>query len=136
VRGSGTVKLEIPCSPQFVSVARKAVEAIAFGLRLPNEVTDDLRLAVGEACTNAVKYTDPSGSPILVLYRISPDAIEIKVHNKGREFRREKKPAKPTAHELPVGGLGFYVVEQVMDEVDVVSKGGETVVRMVKRLSR
>ena len=122
--------------PQFVSVARKAIEAIAFGLRLSAEVTDDLRLAVGEACTNAVKHTSPSGLPIQVLCEITPDTLVIEVRNRGPEFRRDKGAGKPAIHELPIGGLGLHVIDHVMDEVDVTSKDGQTVVRMVKRLNR
>ena len=131
-----TIKLEIPSSAKFVSVARKAVEAIAFGIGLPDEIADDLKLAVGEACTNAVKYGVSNGHSIQVLYHVTPDALEIEVRNAGSEFRPETRRKKPCIECLPVGGLGLHVIEEVMDEVSISSKNGETVLKMTKRFKR
>lgn len=130
----GTVRLELPCSPPFVGVARKAIEGIAFTLRLPEEVANDLRLAVGEACTNAVKYADSKCDPITVTYIVSPDNIEIEVRNRGDGFRGTVRHIKPEISKLPVGGLGLYVIEEVMDKVEITSEDGETILRMSKHL--
>lgn len=131
-----TIKLEIPTSAQYVSVARKAVEAIAFGMGLPGEVADDLKLAVGEACTNAVKYSVLDGRSVRVLYHVMPDKLEIEVKNVGTEFRPEDRRQKPSGEHLPIGGLGLNVIEAVMDEVNITSKNGETVLKMTKRFRR
>ena len=131
-----TIKLEIPSSAKFVSVARKAVEAIAFGMGLPDETADDLKLAVGEACTNAVKYSAANAHSVQVSYCIKPDALEIEVRNTGSEFRPETRRKKPCIECLPVGGLGLHVIEEVMDEVSITSKNGETILKMTKRFKR
>ena len=131
-----TIKLEIPTSARFVSVARKTVEAIAFGMGLRDETADDLKLAVGEACTNAVKYSGSNGHSVQVLYHVTPDKLEIEVKNNGTEFRPENRRKKPCIECLPVGGLGLHVIEEVMDEVSISSKNGETVLKMTKRLKR
>ena len=131
-----TIKLEIPSSAKFVSVARKAVEAIAFGMGLPDETADDLKLAVGEACTNAVKYSVSNGHSVQVLYHVTPDKLEVEVRNTGTEFRPENRRKKPSSECLPIGGLGLHVIEAVMDEVNITSKNGETVLKMTKRFKR
>ena len=131
-----TIKLEIPSSAQYVSIARKTMEAIAFGMGLPDKTADDLKLAVGEACTNAVKYSVSNGHNVQVLYHVSPDKLEVEVRNTGTEFRPETRRKKPCIECLPVGGLGLHVIEAVMDEVSITSENGETVLKMTKRFKR
>lgn len=130
------VKLEIPGSAAFVAVARKAVEGIASHMPLNNQQIEDLKLAVGEACTNAVKFCIPIETPIKVLFRIETDRLEIEVRNKGNSFHYNSKcPPKPSVKKLPDGGLGLYLIDQVMDELNISLDCDETVVKMVKRFS-
>jgi len=129
------VKLEIPSSAQFVNVARKTVEGIAASMGLTDEQTEDLKLAVGEACANAVKFSDPSKPAVEILYRITQDSLEVEVRNKGKAFDPKKVQQKEQSPEqLPVGGLGLFLIDKVMDELNISSKRGETTLKMVKQL--
>lgn len=131
------VKLEIPSSAQFVNVARKTVEGIAASMALTDEQTEDLKLAVGEACANAVKFSDPSKPAVEILYRITQDRLEVEVRNKGKAFDPKKVQQKEQSPEqLPVGGLGLFLIDKVMDELNISSKCGETTLKMVKQLKR
>ena len=130
------IKLEIPCSAEFVAIARKAVEGIASRLALTDEQTEDLKLAVGEACTNAIKFSEPGKSAVRVLYRIERDRLEIEVRNTGTRFTGNEDPCKPAVESLPEGGLGLYLIDQVMDELKISCDGGKTTVKMVKRLKK
>ena len=50
------VELEIPARAEFVSLARLLVSAMASSdTLLPDERIDDLKIAVSEACTNAIE---------------------------------------------------------------------------------
>ncbi len=50
------VELEIPARAEFVALARLVVSAIAASdSTLADERIDDLKLAVSEACTNAIE---------------------------------------------------------------------------------
>src|ERR1044072_1570828 len=53
------VKLTLPARPENVSVIRHVLGAFAEALRLPDELVEDLRLAVTEACTNVVRHAYP-----------------------------------------------------------------------------
>lgn len=130
-----TITLEIPNSPRYVAVARKALEAVAGSLPLTDQQVDDLKLALGEACTNAVKYGSPEQPTVRVKYKVSPQCLQIEVRNKGDEFDYGSGPHnRPDVAKLPVGGLGLYVIEQCVDELSIGTKGGETVLKMTKRL--
>jgi serine/threonine-protein kinase RsbW len=49
------VTLEIPCLAEYVGVARLAVLGVANRLPFTYDEVEDVRLAVGEACTHAVE---------------------------------------------------------------------------------
>src|SRR4029079_5084569 len=53
------VKLTLPARPENVSVIRHVLGAFAEALRLPEDLVEDLRLAVTEACTNVVRHAYP-----------------------------------------------------------------------------
>lgn len=135
--GTEVVKLEIPCSTEFVTVPRRTIEGIASRLSLTPEEIEDLKLAVGEACSNAVKFSGPNKPNVHVLYRIQGDRLEIEVKNSGSSFdgcegRVNDRPIDP----LTEGGLGLYLIEQIMDEISIKSNCGETTITMVKQINR
>ena len=130
------VKLEIPGSAEFVAVARKTVDGITSRISITERELEDIKLAVGEACSNAVKFGDPNKN-ICILYRIHPDYLEVEVRNKGDHFRKkDMHPKAPQPEQLPEGKIGLYLIDRVMDEMNINTANGETVVKMVKRLSR
>src|SRR5437016_1779354 len=54
-----TVELEIPARPEFVALARLVVSAMAStDATLSDDQVDDLKIAVSEACTNAIEAHD------------------------------------------------------------------------------
>src|ERR671919_2956064 len=66
------VKLTLPARPENVSVIRHVLGAFAEALRLPDELVEDLRLAVTEACTNVVRHAYPADLPGPVEISIEP----------------------------------------------------------------
>src|ERR1044071_2801851 len=60
---STDVKLTLPARPENVSVIRHVLGAFAEALKLPDELVEDLRLAVTEACTNVVRHPYPPERP-------------------------------------------------------------------------
>ena len=59
--------LELPAKPAFVRTARHAVAALARMHDLPDDVIEDVRIAVSEGCTAVLRaaYTDASGTFVL-----------------------------------------------------------------------
>ena len=50
------LELEIPARPEFIAIVRLVVSQVALTRRsLPDDRVDDLKLAVSEACTNAIE---------------------------------------------------------------------------------
>lgn len=130
-----TVRLDIPCSSEFVTIARKAVEGVCSRLALTRPEISEITLAVGEACTNAVKFSGPECQTVELTFIISPQNLEVTVRNHGSPFGIEKGGTRmPPLEDLSEGGMGLYLISQVMDELSVTSKDGVTTLRMVKKL--
>lgn len=81
----GPVKLAIPARPEFVGVVRLAVTSLAREAGLEEERVDDLKIAVSEACTNAMpEISDPgSAEAISILWDASDGNATVEISGSG-----------------------------------------------------
>ncbi|HQV71140.1 MAG TPA: ATP-binding protein [Thermoflexales bacterium] len=98
--------------------ARACAEAAGFDDRAARQV----ELAMDEACANIVDHAY-HGSPgsITLSANIEPgQKLTFVLIDRGRPFDPDniQKPAQGKAlDELPVGGLGLFIIRQTMDDV-------------------
>jgi serine/threonine-protein kinase RsbW len=134
--GDVLVRLSFPAKPDYLLLARLALSGIARQLPVGDELLADLKLAVTEACGNAVRHAYPDGTGgVTVAFVVRDDAIEITVEDRGAGIRPALVPDGPVV--LPVdGGMGLAIMRTIVDELDVRDgrDGRGTVVRMTKRL--
>jgi serine/threonine-protein kinase RsbW len=131
------VELQVPRSKEYVSIVRNTVEDIARRMHFESNDIDDLKLAVGEACANAVRHGCPESSTcdIRVSCCIEPSEIAIEIRNKVKAS--DKQPKITTNPDITrEGGLGLYLMRNLMDEVDLRWRDGWATVRMVKKVRR
>ena len=135
------IELELPPRPSVVAVARMVVGAVAATEPLfDEERTADLRLAVSEACTNAIQaqLANRSGSdpdaPILLRCSVHGSRIDLSVQDHAGGFDPNGLVAHPPVsdparleHE---GGLGIPLIRLLADECDFVPSTGGTTVHM------
>ena len=98
----------------------------------------DLSLAVDEICANVfIHGYDRQGGRIDVTVEPTRDGIQASVRDWGKTFDPQQVPVpdvKCCLAERPVGGLGLFLVRQVMDDVRFEFDGEQgNVVTMVKR---
>jgi serine/threonine-protein kinase RsbW len=131
VRGPGTIKRTFPATPEALTEVRDFLRRQASAAGLSEAATDDLLLAVSEACTNAVLHS--GGDKFDVEWRDGPRAVEVVVRDRGT-FRRR---VRVTEVEGP-GGFGIPLIAALTDRVEIsegtASEPG-TRVRMTKRRS-
>ena len=60
--------LEIPAKSVYVGVVRLALASLARDLELDEDRIEDLRMAVSEACANAVMNNETSGRPVTITW--------------------------------------------------------------------
>src|ERR1700750_78391 len=85
-RTTTDVKLTLPARTENVSVIRHVLGAFAEALRLPDDLIEDLRLAVTEACTNVVRHAYPAdvAGPVEITIRPDEDSVSVVVADRGR----------------------------------------------------
>lgn len=135
MRQGEVMLLEIPSSPEYVAIARRAVESMARRMSFsPNEI-EDITLAFGEACTNAVKYGCPTdGSPnVEIKCSVLPDGLCIEIRNNIADCAHPWVPIEPDLTRE--GGLGLYMIRKLVDEVDIRWKNHSAVVRLFKKMN-
>jgi len=97
----------------------------------------DLQLAVEEACTNVIEhaYAGRGGDFSLEFDVRGPDVV-ITVRDRGEPFDPTSVPMPDRNLPLerrPIGGLGMYLMRQLMDEMHFSFGADGNVLEMVKR---
>ena len=135
------IELEIPARAEFVALARLVVSALAASdSTLADERIDDLKLAVSEACTNAIEAHDAAGSDERVIVRCQADvdALEVCVEDRGQGFDPADLPDHPPVTDPDrlkfERGLGIPLIRALVDEVEFSPTEHGTSVRLVMRL--
>ncbi len=131
------IRLTLPARAGYVGIVRLTVSGIANRMGFAYEEIEDIKLAVAEACTNAVNHAyDRSAEEmeLSVTCRVFPDRLVIEVADQGKGFWFDGQPADlrpihPDADldDVAEGGLGLFLIHALMDEVDVQVGEGVTV---------
>lgn len=131
------IQLKLPSLPDYLGVARLTVSGVANRLGFTFDEIEDIKLAVGEACSNAVKHAyreDDEKGVILLDCVVYPDRLQIIVSDEGKGL--EGAPAADQLaplyagreiDEVEEGGLGLYLIHTLMDEVEIRSDNGVSV---------
>lgn len=137
-----TVTLRVPATAEYVDLVRLTLYGIASKMGFLYEEIEDMKVAVSEACNNAVLYAYEGTGMIEIRFLIDGDALSITVKDEGKSFSVTAADAQssPSLHgktidEIEAGGLGLYLMQALMDEVEVHGGAGTEVV-MTKRLGR
>jgi len=129
---SACVELRFPCRPEYVGVARLAILGVASRMRFSYDEVEDVRLAVGEACTTSVEWAERNGkaeSEILLRSEIGQDKLVVDIFDQAGERGDDGRAGGPDQESENLGAL---LITLLVDEVTVVPKDGGTHVRMVK----
>ena len=132
--------MTIPSRSCNESFARVTVAAFAAQLDPTLEEINDIKTAVSEAVTNCTvhAYKDSIGKVYISCEIIDGKAVKIKIRDKGCGISDVKQAMEPlfTTGGEERAGLGFAVMESMMDSVKVRSKSGAgTTVTMLKKIS-
>ena len=141
---SDSVDLSIPARAEHLGLVRIVVTTLAeMVAKLDGVRLDDLRLAVSEACANAIEAYGRQGrpgSPIELRLRAEPGMIAVEVHDEAGGFDPDLLVPHPPVetperlhHER---GLGVPLMRALADEAEFVAEGGGTTVRLVLRERR
>ena len=135
---ANVVTLAIPAKTDYLVVARLALAGIAREVRMSETTLADLKLAVTEACGNAVRHARPSAHGVVhVRYELEGDSIEVAVEDEGPGIPELPDAGPLDPEELSESGMGLEIIRALVDELEIGPRpdGQGTVVRMRKRLA-
>lgn len=120
-----TKRLEIPYDENQLYQATDFVsrEALDIGFSM-NEISR-MKIAVYEACLNAIQYTRmarPQSKVLLEVERLS-DGIQINVYDFGKGFNVDQTKEfdiAEAASQRRTGGMGLHIIRRAMDQVDYI----------------
>ena len=135
--GDGGLHLDVPAAPEQVGRARRAVAEYLKGHSWGEDDADALLLAMGEACNNAVNYGGRGLADARLGVSCRPLAggrLQVDVRNQGNGFHPDLGEAgrMPEGDGYATHGRGFGLMLALVDDVQVLSDGENTVVRLTK----
>jgi anti-sigma regulatory factor (Ser/Thr protein kinase) len=123
--GSIASRRALPAVPSSIPAIRHELDRVLDSLQFPHERAADTRLALTEACTNAVQHAYADGAPageMIVTFRESSAALILSVADAGRGT------AEPSPQ--PGLGVGLRVIHSLADTVTIENLRPGTEIRM------
>jgi anti-sigma regulatory factor (Ser/Thr protein kinase) len=117
-----TVELRFSALPEHVRTARLVASAVARKAGVDEQLLDEVRLAVGEACSRAVGLhrRDDLDSPVRVLLEESEKRFSIEVGDAVSNRSAAAAAGVPIGSEDETGEMGLAVIRGLVDDVEVV----------------
>ena len=115
-------RIERDARPEQLPALLEFIERVCAGAHLPEDVAFAVRLAAEEACTNVIRhgYRGVAPGPVAVGIAHAGSRVVVTIEDRGPAFDPADAPAPPIdapAEDRPLGGLGWHLIRQVMDEV-------------------
>lgn len=133
--GMDNIKLTLPTKPEYVSLARLTIASVANNMGFSIGDVEDLKVAVSEACTNALTHSKDPDTFYELSYMIENEKLVFTVTDRGVGFEPDEV-APPDLNGKQLGGFGLFIIKSLMDRVEIVSeRGSGTSITMIKNLS-
>jgi len=138
--GEAVVELTIPGKPEYVGVARLAILGVASRMRFSYDEVEDIRLAVGEACTTAIERSGSAqitAQEVRIRCLIDPTRLVVEVSD-GAPVPASPEASSANDSGLDERGLGGVLIRILMDDVQTADEPdtGRRLVRMIKYVAR
>jgi serine/threonine-protein kinase RsbW len=124
------LSLTLPARAENVAVVRHAIGGLGEALDIDDQTLSDVKLAVTEACTNAVVHAYPDGEgPLEVAAYLREDRLMLVVRDEGRGIVPRT--------DSPGLGLGLPLIATLAEALELGTDDSErTEVRMIFRIGR
>jgi len=101
------------------------------------DAIQDLQLAVEEAVANTIVHGYRGGAgDVAITIHATEGAVEVRIEDRAPPFNPLSLPdpdRESGLDERRIGGLGIYLIRQVVDHVTYHFSGGKNVLTLVKR---
>jgi len=98
-----------------------------------------LNLALEEAVANVILYAYPQGTvgTVDITATVADGLLTFTISDSGVPFdptQKEEADITLSLEERPIGGLGIFLVNQIMDTVDYERREGRNILTLTKKL--
>ncbi|MBA3350172.1 MAG: ATP-binding protein [Actinobacteria bacterium] len=131
------VELEIPPRSAYVGVVRLTLASLARTSGLDEDAVEELKMAVSEACANAVLANEEAGSeePVTIRYTSEPEALTVLVQDRGDSADPDAQDLFDSQGFSSRVAMSLRLLNSLVDECDFIPRdgGGMTTHLVVKR---
>ena len=132
-------KLALPMAPEVEIEASRTATVIAESIRMSPDRIDEVRMAVVEACINALEHSHATDLEVYVTFQVvgdkDPEKLRIMVRDNGIGFspgEQEEPTMEGKLKSARKRGWGLKIIRGLMDEVEILSGPEGTTVVMSK----
>lgn len=130
---SRVVELKIPSELGYEKIAREAVATVARRLNFSEDKIEDIKTAISEACTNAIRYGSGADArmKVVVILTADEEKLDILIKDPGAtgappsDLLNIPDIQGMVAGEQRLGGMGLYIIQELVDEAGFVETDGE-----------
>jgi len=130
------IHLSIISHPENLKSIRKVLKDVMSKTKLSKEDSGCVILAVDEACSNIIRhgYNNDYNQTIDLTIIVKTNLLTISILDKGIRFDKDAIKDRDIK-EIKPGGLGIYIINQVMDQVKYTrTSDGFNKIEMVKKI--
>lgn len=137
---TNSMKLTFEAKSENESFARSVVAGFFIQLNPTLEQVEDVKTAVSEAVTNCIVhgYEGAQQGTIEIESKLTQDTLYVDIIDFGKGIENVEQAMRPFFTTGAAGersGMGFTVMQAFCDSVKVESKAGQTIVKLVKKVS-
>ncbi|MBB6451276.1 serine/threonine-protein kinase RsbW [Geomicrobium halophilum] len=125
------IEMTVPAKPEYVGIVRLTVSGIANRVGYTYDDIEDIKVAMAEACTNVVEHAYQDEGSISIRFSVYQEYVEFKIADCGQEanvnaLKKYRGPIQPdeSIQDLKEGGLGLFLIETLMDDVEIKQEKG------------
>lgn len=131
--------MTLPMGPEMEIAASRAATSVAEAMRMSPDKIDEVRMAVVEACINAIEHSRSHDQTVYlsfaVLGELEPERLKVTVKDRGVGFAPDELE-EPTIEDKLTSerkrGWGLKIIRGLMDQVEVRSGADGTTIEMSK----
>jgi len=122
-----------------ISFLAGKIDELADEWNIPETLAMNINLAVEEAVSNIIFYAfaDSRKHEIEISLSFCENQLSITITDDGVPFNpleQQQPDLTLSAEERPVGGLGIFLISQIMDKMDYTRKGNYNILTLKKTI--
>ena len=124
---------------QQIELLAEYIDSIAEAAGIDPSLAMSLNLALEEAVTNVIMYAYPEGTDgtVDIITEANDGLLTFIIKDSGKAFdptQKEDADVTLSAEERQIGGLGIFLVKQIMDTVNYQRIDGQNILTLTKKL--